>query len=292
MSAIAANIAAVRERIAAAAARAERPAAAITLIAVTKTHPAAVVAAALDAGIADCGENRVQEADEKRAQLPDAVARWHLIGHLQRNKARRAVALFDMVHSLDSVRLAEALDRIVAEDRRPAPLPVLLQVNVSGEATKEGFQLAGGLQSPALPEFYAAVEQIFALPGLDLQGLMTVAPYAEDPEAARPTFRLLRALRDDLAGPVRAICVAAPVDGDDRRLRGGDRGGRDPGAGWAGAVWGARLITRADVRCGFLGWLCAAQAWRHARSGGYYPETPGSRPHSADRLRGVAPARP
>jgi pyridoxal phosphate enzyme (YggS family) len=200
MSAIAANIAAVRERIAAAAERAHRPAAAITLIAVTKTHPASVVAAALDAGIADCGENRVQEADEKRAQLPDAVARWHLIGHLQRNKARRAVALFDMIHSLDSVRLAEALARIVAEEGRAAPLPVLLQVNVSGEKTKEGFQLAGGLRSPVRRLFQADVEQILALPQLDVQGLMTVAPYAEDPEAARPTFRLLRELRDDLAG--------------------------------------------------------------------------------------------
>ena len=198
MDSIAHNIAVVRERIAAAAARSGRDSAAIRLIAVTKTHPAAVVDQALAAGVTDCGENRVQEADDKRPAVTGA-ARWHLIGHLQRNKARRAVALFDMIHSLDSVRLAEALSRVMAEEGRADRLPVLLQVNVSGEATKEGFQLAGGLGSSQLSAFYADVERIVALPLLDVQGLMTVAPYAEDPAAARPTFAALRELRDALA---------------------------------------------------------------------------------------------
>lgn len=223
---IAENITHVRERIAAAAGRADRRADDITLIAVTKTHSASIVEMALAAGVADCGENRVQEADEKIAALRDAAVRWHLIGHLQRNKAKRAVALFDLIHSLDGVRLAEALNRQVAEAgdtpdggaeqpehdgplgeppalrslSRTRRLPVLLQVNVSGEETKEGFALAGGVSNHALlPDFLTAVERIVALSHLEVQGLMTVAPYAPNPEAARPTFRSLRRLRDELA---------------------------------------------------------------------------------------------
>lgn len=199
---ISANIAAIRARIAAAAQRAGRPADEITLIAVTKMHPAELIELALAAGMTDCGENRVQEADEKIMRLHDRSVRWHLIGHLQRNKARRAVALFDMIHSVDSVRLAETLDRLVGEERARAGerLPILLQVNVSGEASKEGFALAGALQQPALlDEFVRTVEQIAALPRLDVQGLMTVAPYSDDPADARPTFRALRLLRDELA---------------------------------------------------------------------------------------------
>lgn len=199
---IAHNIAAVRERIAAAAGRAGRSPDEITLIAVTKTHSARWIDMALAAGVTDCGENRVQEAEEKVELLRDAQVRWHLIGHLQRNKAKRAAALFDMIHSLDSVKLAEALNRHVEEEsllgqRR---LPVLLQVNVSGEATKEGFDLVGGVTNQAaLTSFVEAARQIVALPQLEVQGLMTVAPYADDPEAARPVFRALRELRDELA---------------------------------------------------------------------------------------------
>ncbi|MBV9786686.1 MAG: YggS family pyridoxal phosphate-dependent enzyme [Chloroflexi bacterium] len=199
---IAHNIAAIRERIAAAAARAGRSPDEITLIAVTKTHSARRVDLALAAGVTDCGENRVQEADEKIELLREARARWHLIGHLQRNKAKRAAALFDMIHSLDSVKLAEALNRHVEENsllgqRR---LPVLLQVNVSGEATKEGFDLIGGVTNQtALVSLVEAARQIVALPQLDVQGLMTVAPYSDDPEDARPVFRALRELRDELA---------------------------------------------------------------------------------------------
>lgn len=194
------NIAAIRERIVAAARRAGRAPDEITLIAVTKTHTPRLIAAALAAGITDCGENRVQEGEEKIPLLPDTV-RWHLIGHLQRNKARRAVALFDMIHSIDSVRLAETINRQVEEQsllgqRR---LPVLLQVNVSGEASKEGFTVVGGTENrAAVAELVDAAQQIAALPYLDVQGLMTIAPYAADPEAARPTFRALKRLRDEL----------------------------------------------------------------------------------------------
>lgn len=199
---IAQNIAAIRERIAAAAARAGRSPDEITLIAVTKTHSARRVDMALAAGVTDCGENRVREAEEKIELLRDAPVRWHLIGHLQRNKAKRAATLFDMIHSLDSLKLAETLNRHVEEasllgQRR---LPVLLQVNVSGEETKEGFDLVGGVANQAaLASLIDAAQQIVALPQLDVQGLMTVAPYADDPEEARPVFRALRELRDELA---------------------------------------------------------------------------------------------
>ena len=199
---IALNIAAVRERIAAAARGAQRVPEDVTLIAVTKTHTPRRIGMALAAGVVDCGENRVQEAEEKIGLLQAERVRWHLIGHLQRNKAKRAAAIFDMIHSLDNVRLAEALNRHVEEtslvgQRR---LPVLVQVNVSGEASKEGFDLMGGLANDAsLSVFLEAVAQIVALPYLDVQGLMTVAPYANEPESARPTFRALRLLRDELA---------------------------------------------------------------------------------------------
>jgi hypothetical protein len=204
---IAHNIAAVRERIAAAARRAGRSPDEITLIAVTKTHSAPTVKQALAAGVGDCGENRVQEADEKIAQLQNEQTRWHLIGHLQRNKAKRAATLFDLIHSLDSLKLAETLNRYVADAeplaRSGRRLPVLLQVNVSGETTKEGFDLVGGLENQAAwTHFVQVAQQIVALPHLEVQGLMTIAPYSEEPEAVRPVFRRLRALRDELARQV------------------------------------------------------------------------------------------
>ncbi len=201
---IAVRIAAIQGRIAVAAQAAGRSAAEITLVAVSKTHPARLVAAARAAGVVDFGENRVQEADEKIELLAAdrARLRWHLIGPLQRNKARRAAALFDLIHTLDSVELATALQRHVeanslAGQRR---LPVLLQVSLAGEAQKSGFVLTNGLADTArLSAWYAAVEAILALPQLEVQGLMTVPPFAADPAAARPFFAQLRALRDDLA---------------------------------------------------------------------------------------------
>lgn len=192
-----AALAEIQARINAAALRAKRDPAEITLIAVTKTHPAATVAAALECGIVDCGENRVQEATTKREELAEQP-RWHLIGHLQRNKARRAVEIFALIHSVDSLRLAQTLDRL-AEELGRAPLPVLLQLNVSGEASKEGFQLSGGVASPAWAQVREELLACAALPNLDVRGLMTIAPYSEDLEGVvRPCFRALREVRDAL----------------------------------------------------------------------------------------------
>jgi pyridoxal phosphate enzyme (YggS family) len=194
----------VRERIAAAAQRAGRDLETIRLVGVTKAQPVEAIRAALDAGLRDIGENRVQEAEAKMTALEAERHRltWHLIGHLQTNKAKKAAVLFDMVHSVDSLRLALLLERYAAEARREAGwrLPVLLQVNVSGEATKSGFDLYGWETQPDVYErFCADVEQILALPHLDVRGLMTIAPWAPDPEAARPVFRATRRLSDALA---------------------------------------------------------------------------------------------
>ncbi|MEI8165832.1 MAG: YggS family pyridoxal phosphate-dependent enzyme [Chloroflexales bacterium] len=199
MSSIAERLDAVRARIAQAARQAGRDPAEVTLVTVTKTHAAALVAEVVSAGAADVGENRVQEAQAKINALVELhpCVRWHLIGHLQRNKARAAAELFDLVHSVDSLRLAEALARHVAPDQR---LPILLQVNVSGEASKEGFDLQGGVANrAALAALLPAVEGVLACPSLEVRGLMTVAPMVPNPEAARPTFRALRELRDELA---------------------------------------------------------------------------------------------
>lgn len=197
---ISANIARVREQIAVAARAAGRDPAAVTLVAVSKTHPPERVAAAIAAGIADLGENRVQEAVAKIAALAEyrSQVRWHLIGHVQRNKAGPAAEHFDLVHSVDSLRLAEALDhRAAAVGRR---LPVLLQFNVSGESSKEGFDLPDGRANRAgLEALLPDLAQIVALPALDVRGLMTIAPIVEHSDAARPIFSALRELRDELA---------------------------------------------------------------------------------------------
>ncbi len=179
-------VAAARERIAAAAERAGREPASVRLVAVSKTVAAARVAEAVAAGVTDLGENRVQEAAAKRPQLPDGV-RWHMVGHLQTNKAARAAATFAVVHSVDSVRLAEALAA-----RRPAELgdlEVLLEVELTGLPGHTGLAPAG------LGE---AVTAIAGLGGLRLRGLMTMAPPVADPEEARPVFAALRRMRDEL----------------------------------------------------------------------------------------------
>ena len=208
MDTIALRIENVRERIAAAARRAGRSPAEIRLVGVSKTQPPELVAQAFAAGLRDFGENRVQEAEPKIAALADDrnAITWHLIGHLQSNKAKRAAALFDLVHSLDSLALAEALDRQSSARAKsvalvtPSPLPVLLQVNVSGEASKDGFDLAGWEARPdRLDGFCADVERVLALPHLRIGGLMTIAPWGDDPAAARPTFRSAQRLRDTLA---------------------------------------------------------------------------------------------
>jgi PLP dependent protein len=185
---IAERLAAVRERIARAAARAGRSGDEVTLVAVTKTHPPSLIAAAFEAGLRDFGENKVQEAAakiESLAALRDRGLRWHLIGHLQSNKARRAASLFDRVDSLDSAELGARLDRAAAESTRA--LPVLVQVELGGEATKSGLGES---------ELFPALEALRGMAHLRVEGLMTIPPPADDPETVRPFFRRLRELRD------------------------------------------------------------------------------------------------
>jgi len=178
------NLASVRERIAAAARRAGRDPAAVTLVAVTKTVGADVVERALRAGIEVVGENRVQEAAAKKP-LVQVPACWHLIGHLQRNKARKAVELFDLIESLDSVRLLETLDRLGRE--RSRPVEAFVEVNLAGEATK------AGVSPEELPQLLDAVA---GRSGLRVRGLMTVPPWSDDPESSRRWFRQLRRLAE------------------------------------------------------------------------------------------------
>jgi pyridoxal phosphate enzyme (YggS family) len=176
---IAARLANIRADIDRALRRAGDPDRDVTIVGVTKNAPAPVVEAAAAAGVTDVGENRVQEALRKAGAVRAAV-RWHLIGHLQRNKARRAVELFTVIHSVDSSRLIEAL---AATER---PLKVFLQVNVTGEATKQG---------AAPDEVSGLLRQALQAPALHVTGLMAMAALGRDP---RPAFRALRELRDDL----------------------------------------------------------------------------------------------
>jgi PLP dependent protein len=216
------RIAAVQERIAAAARRAGRDPAEVTLVAVSKTHTPEEVAAAYAAGLRIFGENRVEEAAPKAVAIARIIGSgpppaWHMIGHLQSRKAEAVLPWASMVHSVDGIKLAQRLSRFVtsppaghSERSEESPtgatndssvqtthlrvtdprLPILLEINVSGEASKYGFH------PEDLP---AVVETITALPGIVLQGLMTMAPIAADPEEVRPVFAALRALRDELA---------------------------------------------------------------------------------------------
>jgi pyridoxal phosphate enzyme (YggS family) len=187
MSEVAKNLAEIHARMAAAAARAGRDVAGIELVAVSKKMPAEAVRAAWEAGQPVFAESRVQEADPKIAELPGTL-RWQFIGHLQKNKVRRALPLFELFHGIDTLELAQVVDRIAGEE---GLFPrVLLEVNVAGEASKFGLD-------PAALE--RDLDALLALPRLQIEGLMTIAPYADDPEAARPHFCALRELRDRLA---------------------------------------------------------------------------------------------
>jgi len=179
----------ISTRIRVAAGRANRPPSDIKLIAITKTQPASLIREALALGVSDFGENRVQEAEPKILEVGRHRTRWHLVGHLQANKARRAVKLFDVIHSLDSPELAHRLDRLCQEEGRES-LSVLIQVDLGHEATKTGIDPD---QLPKLTERLATCEN------LKLVGLMTLPPFFENPEDTRPFFRNLRELRDDLA---------------------------------------------------------------------------------------------
>lgn len=187
---IAANVAAVRGRIERAARSAGRDPASVTLVAVSKSFPAAAVSLAHAAGVRHFGENWVQEAAAKLPLLAGLTPRpvWHFVGHLQTNKVRAALDLFDVIESVDSLHLAQAIARRAGG----APVPVLVEVNVAGESSKFGF-------SPE--ETPAAVERLRALPGLEVRGLMTVAPETPDPEQVRPVFRRLRQLAQGLGLP-------------------------------------------------------------------------------------------
>ena len=186
---LAARLTEVRERIAAAARNCGRSLDEVKLIAISKTHPASAIRTLIELGATDFGENRVQEAEEKITEISHQQVRWHLVGHLQANKARRAVSLFDVIHSLDSLELARRLDRLCAEEGREK-LQVLIQIDLGHEETKSGVDES---------ELTHMVEAFGPLSHLDLIGLMTLPPFFDDTEQSRPFFRRLRELRDELA---------------------------------------------------------------------------------------------
>jgi PLP dependent protein len=186
MTAFESNLATIQERLASAAQRSQRRVEDILFVAVTKTHPPETVAEAFDHQLFHVGENKVQEARAKQEVLGSRGV-WHLIGHLQTNKAKLAAKVFDWVESVDSEELAQLLSRAAQEESRH--LQVLLQVNVSGEGTKFGLRPS---------ETAALAEKVNALPHLELRGLMTMAPFYEEVEKTRPVFAALRGLRDQV----------------------------------------------------------------------------------------------
>lgn len=190
---IAENLASVRQSIAEAAQRVGRPPEDVTLVAVSKTKPLELVKIAYNLGMRDFGENRVQEALEKQANFTAPDLHWHMIGHVQTNKANKVAGSFSYIHSIDSVHAAQALQRALEKqshgDDGVVRQAIFLQINISGEASKEGM-------SPQ--ETLEVARQILALSLLDVRGLMTVAPLVEDAEQVRPVFRALRNLRDQL----------------------------------------------------------------------------------------------
>ena len=192
------HLPAVEERIAAAQARAGRSGV-VRIVAVTKGHGAAAVEAAIRAGLMDIGENRVQELEEKRGSLAEqGAARWHLIGHLQRNKERRALQLFDYIHSIDSLRLAQELSKEAV--RAGVTVRGLVQVNVSGEETKGGFDADNG---------FDGIARVAGLQALSVEGLMTMAPLTDDEQVIRATFAGARTLLE------RCIAAGVPLHGNE-----------------------------------------------------------------------------
>ncbi len=179
------NIFKIKERISAASSRAGRDPATVTIVAVSKGRAVSQIKEAVALGMTDIGENRVQEAAMKVSAVPGAT--WHMVGHLQTNKVKEAVRLFDVIHSVDSVRLAQELDAQAGSISKVQD--ILLQVNTSGEASKFGFtpQDAAGV-----------IGQITVFKNIRIRGLMTIAPVADDPGKIRPCFRALRQLRDEL----------------------------------------------------------------------------------------------
>lgn len=193
------NLDKIKERIDAAARRAGRNGREITLVAVSKTQPAEAILAAFEAGVRHFGENRVQEWEGKRGPVANLAAQWHLVGHLQSNKAARAAGLFHSIDSADDFKLAGRLNRARAEMNSREKLRLLIEVHIAEEATKSGAEIA---QVPQLAEAIAGLEH------LNLAGLMCVPPYFENPEEVRPYFRALRELRDSVS---RTTGLALPV---------------------------------------------------------------------------------
>ncbi len=183
------NLTNIRSRITRAARAAGRDAKDIKLVAVSKTHPPKVLREALNANIAAFGENKVQEAESKIPEVGGNAAEWHLIGHLQKNKVRKAVQLFHMIHTVDTPELAHRIDRICEEEGR-AQIAVLVQVDLAGEETKSGVEET---------QLQMLVEVIKRCPRIRLDGLMVMPPYFENPEKSRQYFERLRLIRDRLA---------------------------------------------------------------------------------------------
>ena len=177
----------IQDRISGAAGRSGRACDEVTLVAVTKAHPIEAVEAALAHGLFDLGENRTEELEWKHGAVEDGLAQWHMIGHIQRRKAPRLIGIADLVHSIDSVRLAERISKVAVEAGEV--LPVLVQVNTSGEESKAGFQ-GSDLSDEILG--------VLALPGLEVRGLMTMAPFTSDEAILRRTFERVRILHEEL----------------------------------------------------------------------------------------------
>lgn len=198
---IADNLKRVQDTIAAACARANRSTSSVTLIAVSKTHPSETLLEAAAAGVQHFGENRVEESETKipvvNAQAAHRLT-WHMVGHVQSRKAKDIVPLFQVVHSVDTLKLAEKFSRLTVE--RGTTLDIFLEVNVSGEGSKSGFAASGWSADAAVREpLWDEIRQILALPGLRVRGLMTMAPIVEQMEQARPVFADMLALRAALA---------------------------------------------------------------------------------------------
>jgi len=194
----------IRQRVAAACARVGRDPASVALLAVSKGQTPASVRAASDLGLTLFGENRVQEAKVKIGQCPGRL-HWHLIGHLQSNKARDAVHFFEMIHSVDSLHLAEELNKCA--DKAAKQVPILLEVNVAGEASKFGYRPARLLEE---------LEFLNAFRRLEIHGLMTIAPWTPEPEKTRPVFRQLRELKTEceqrLGAPLQHLSMGMTND--------------------------------------------------------------------------------
>lgn len=197
------NLAAIRARIEDAARKAGRDPSNIALMGATKTVPADIVAEAVRLGLSDIGENWIQEAEPKYAEVSrllngdDSTNRWHMIGHLQRNKVKQALSVFDAIDTVDSLRLAAAIDRRAAADGHETA--ILLEIDYTDDTERGGFRLGRDHDQQKLDGLLGELEEIVALPHIRIEGLMTVAPQTDDPEGARPGFVRLRELQRTLA---------------------------------------------------------------------------------------------